>query len=127
AARPRVAVGDELAGLLVWHEAEIAETIERQMRKGVVDHEMVDVLMRNAGLLEGEGTRDLEGARGIERLHLADHRRLHALASAEDVNRLARKILGAIGGSEDQRAAAVGDEAALQEAERIGDHPRVQD
>ena len=76
--------------------------------------------------LERDGTRDLEGARGVERLHLADHRRFHALAGAEDIDRLVRKILGAVGRGQDQRAAAVGDEAALQDAERIGDHPRIQ-
>src|ERR1700749_947502 len=36
AARPRVAIGDELAGLLVGHEAEIAEAEQRKMRKRVV-------------------------------------------------------------------------------------------
>ena len=41
-------------------------------------------------------------------------------------DRLARKVLGAVGRGEDQRAAAVGDKAALQQAERIGDHPRIE-
>ncbi len=127
AAGAGVAVGDEFAGLFMRHEAEIAETVERQMRERVVDHQMIDVLVGDAGLLEGQRSRDLEGARRIKRLHLADHRRLHALAGAEDVDRLFRKILGAVGRGQDQRAAAVGDEAALQDAERIGDHPRVQD
>ena len=76
--------------------------------------------------LERRRPGDAEGARGGEGLHLADHRRLDALAGAEDVDRLAREILGAVGRGQDQRAAAVGDQAALQDAERIGDHPRVQ-
>src|SRR5439155_8833862 len=63
AAGPGVAVGDELAGLFVRHEAEIAEAVERQMRKGVVDHEMIDIAMLDAGLLEGERAGRLEGAR----------------------------------------------------------------
>ena len=67
-----------------------------------------------------------EGARRIERLHLADHRRLDALAGAENVDRLVRKILGAVGAGEDQGAAAIGDEAALQDAERVSDHFRVE-
>src|SRR5581483_11140017 len=126
-ARPSVAVGDELAGFLIRHETEIAEAEQRQMREGVVDHQMIDVLVHDASFLEGQRTRDLEGARGVEGLHLADHRRFHALAGAEDIDRLARKILRAIRGGENQRAAAVGDEAALQQAERIGDHPRIED
>src|ERR1700761_8754683 len=59
-ARPRVAVGDELAGLFIGHEAEITEAEQRQMRKGVVDHEVIDVLVCDAGLLEGERTCHLE-------------------------------------------------------------------
>src|SRR4051794_30613010 len=42
AARSGVAVGDEFAGLFMRHEAEIAEAVERQMRKGVVDHQVID-------------------------------------------------------------------------------------
>src|SRR5882672_7196184 len=126
AAGPGVAVGDELAGFFMRHEAEIAEAIQRQMRKRVVDHQVIDIPMGDAGLLEGERARDLERTRTVEGLHLADHRRFHALAGAEDIDRLGLEILGAVGRGQDQRAAAVGDEAALQDAERIGDHPRVQ-
>jgi hypothetical protein len=46
------------------------------MRKGVVDHQMVDVLVRDAGLGEGLGAGDAEGARRGEVFHLADRRRL---------------------------------------------------
>src|SRR5580698_2726220 len=52
AAGPRVAVGDEFSGLLMRHEAEVAEAVERQMRKGVVDHQMVNILVGDAGFLE---------------------------------------------------------------------------
>src|SRR5450755_2494003 len=126
AARPGVAVGDEFAGFLVRHEAEVAETVERQMRERIVDHQVIDVLMRDAGFLEGEGACDLEGARAVKGLHLADHRRLHALAGAENIDRPGLEILGSLGRGQDQRAAAVGNEAALQDAERIGDHARIQ-
>ncbi len=126
AARRGVAIRDEFAGLFMRHEAEVAEAEQRQVREGVVDHHMIDVLVGDAGLAERGGPRDTEGARGVERFHLADHGRFHALAGAEDVDRLLRKILGAIGAGQDQRAAAVGDEAALQDPERVGDHARVQ-
>ena len=42
------------------HEAEIAEAIERQMRERVVDHQMIDILVRDAGFLEGQGPATLK-------------------------------------------------------------------
>jgi hypothetical protein len=63
------------------------------MREGVADHQMVDVLMRDAGLGEGRGAGDAERARGGEILHLADHRSLDTLAGAEEVERLCGKSL----------------------------------
>src|ERR1700730_5671763 len=88
AARSRVAVGDEFSGLFVRHEAKIAEAIERQMRKRIIDHQMVDIPVRDAGLLERQRPRNLERARTVKRLHLADHRRLDTFTGAEDVDRL---------------------------------------
>ena len=76
--------------------------------------------------LERRRPRHAERARRGEVFHLADHRRLDALAGAQDVDRLRREILGPLGRRQDQRAAAVGHQAALQQAERIGDHPRAQ-
>jgi hypothetical protein len=86
---------------------------------------VVDVTVGDAGLGKGLGAGDAERARGSEILHLADHRRLDTLAGAEQVDRLLRKVAGALGGDQDQRAAAIGHEAALQQPKRIGDHPRV--
>ena len=37
------------AGLLVRHEAEVLEPVERQVREGVVDHQVIDVVVRDAG------------------------------------------------------------------------------
>jgi hypothetical protein len=85
-----------------------------------------DVTVGDAGLGKGRGAGDAEGARGDEILHLADHRRLDALAGAEQVDRLLREVAGALGGDQDQCAAAIGHQAALQQAERISDHPRIQ-
>ena len=75
---------------------------------------MVDVLVRDAGFGEGLGAGDAERARGGKILHLADHRRLDALAGAEQIDRLLREVAGALGGNQDQRAAAIGHQAALQ-------------
>ena len=84
------------------------------MGKSVVDHQMVDVLVRNAGLGKSRGASHTKGARGGEILHLADHRCLDALAGAEEVNGLLREVAGAFGGDQDQRAAAIGHQTALQ-------------
>jgi hypothetical protein len=59
-----VALGDEGAGLAARHKAQIFEAADRQMREGVVDHHMVDVVVRDAGLGKGRGSGDAEGARG---------------------------------------------------------------
>jgi hypothetical protein len=58
-------------------------------------------------------------ARGSEILHLADHRRLDALAGADEVDRFLPEVAGALGGNQDQGAAAIGHQAALQQAERV--------
>ena len=50
----------------------------------------------------------------------------HALAGAEDVDRLGREILGAVGARQDQRAAAIRHQAAFQDAHGVGDHAAVE-
>ena len=101
AAGAGMAVGDEFAGLFVRHEAEIAEPVERQMRERIVDHQVIDILVGDAGLLERQRSGDLEGARAVKTLHLADHRRLDTLAGTENVDRFCRKVLGAVCAGED--------------------------
>jgi hypothetical protein len=64
---------------------------------------MVDIVVRDAGLGEGVGAGDAERARGGEILHLADHRRLDALAGADEVDRFCGKSR-ALGRHPDQRA-----------------------
>src|SRR5271165_2963652 len=72
AAGSGVMPGDEGSSLAARHKAQIFEAVDRQMRKacpwqrtgGVVDHQMVDVVVGDAGLGEGLGAGDAEGARG---------------------------------------------------------------
>jgi len=109
-----VALGDERSGLPLRHKAEVLEAVDRQMRKGVVDHQMVDVLVRDAGLGKSRGAGDAEGARRGEILHLADHRCLDTLAGAEEVDRLLREVAGALSRNQDQRAAAIRHQTTLQ-------------
>ena len=49
--------------LAARHEAEVFQAVERQMREGVVDHQVIDVLVGDAGLLECRRTRHAERAR----------------------------------------------------------------
>ncbi len=117
-----IALGDEGSGLAAPHEAQIFEAVDRQMDEGVVDHQVVDVPVGDAGLGEGLGAGDAEGARGGEVRHLADHRGLDTLAGAEEVNgppvrcqgQALREIAGALGCHQDQRAAAIGYQATLR-------------
>jgi hypothetical protein len=44
---------------------------------------MVDVVVRDAGLVNGRGVGDLECASEVEISHLAEHRRLDSLAGTE--------------------------------------------
>ena len=107
-------LGNETAGPAARYKAEILEAVDRQMREGVVDHQVVDVIVRDAGLGKGSCAGDAEGARGGELRHLADHRRLDRLAGAEEVDRLLREVAGALGRDQDQGVAAVGHQTALQ-------------
>jgi hypothetical protein len=99
------ALGDQTAGFAARQKAQILEAADRQMRKacpwqrtgGVVDHQMIDVVVGGAGLGKGLGASHAERARGREILHLADYRRLDTLAGAEDVDWLLREILRALG------------------------------
>ena len=50
---------------------------------------------------------------------------LGGLAAADDPDRLLLDVAGDIGGDEDGRAAAVGDHAALEQVQRVGDDPRL--
>jgi len=63
---------DEGAGFATRDKAEILEAVDRQTEEGVVDHQMVDVVVGDAGLGKGCGAGDAEGPRGSEIHHLAE-------------------------------------------------------
>src|SRR3546814_11466052 len=81
-------------------EAQVLQSIERQVGEGVVDHQVIHVGVGDAGLVERLLARDAEGLGGIEVLHLADHRSLDALARPQDVDRLLRSEERRVGKSE---------------------------
>jgi hypothetical protein len=55
ATRGGVPLGDESAALASPDKSEVFEPVDRQMGEGVVDHQMVDVAMGDAGLGKGLG------------------------------------------------------------------------
>jgi len=55
-----VALGDEGSGLAARHKAEVFEAVDRQVRESFVDHQMIDVAVRDAGLGKGLGGRRRE-------------------------------------------------------------------
>ena len=42
-------------GLALWHKAQILDAVDRQIGEGVVDHQMVDALVRDAGSAKAVG------------------------------------------------------------------------
>ena len=123
AARFGVPVGDERPCLALADEAERFQAVDRHVRERVVDHQVPDVTNAGAGLGEGGLAGQPEGLRLGEISHLRDHRRLGRLAGAEDVYGRLGEVARAIGGRDDQRAAAVGDQAAFEQVEGVGDEP----
>jgi hypothetical protein len=58
--------GDEGSGFAARHKAEIFEAVDRQMREGVVDDPMVDVLVADAGLGKGLGAGDAKAREEVK-------------------------------------------------------------
>ena len=81
--------------------------------------------MGDAGLLERHRPGQRAGRRREVGLLADVPVRLRA-ARAEHVDRRLREVLGPLGRRHDERAAAVGDHAAVEQVQRVGDHPRVE-
>src|SRR6266702_5366732 len=117
----QIAVGDELAALALLAEAEVLELHQDRDGEAVVDRGVFDVLRRDAGFLERARTGpDAGGVREIEILAAA--RALHRLAMADQPHQRLLQALGNLGRRYDQRAAAIGDDAAVEPMQGIRDH-----
>ena len=124
--RPRVAAGDKRGRFALAAEAKIFKPVDGQVRECIVDHDVVDIAVADARVAHGVRPGDTECAGGAQILHLADHGGFRAFAGAEDVHGLLREVPGPLRPGQDQGAAAVRDEAAFEQVERIGDHARCQ-
>ena len=117
APRAEAALGGEGAALALGAEAEVLQVQERGDGEAVVAHEHVDVGGAEAGHGEGAGARDRPGCRG-QVGHLGDAHVVGAGRRAEDVHgRLAQRP-GPLGARHDERAGAVGDQAAVEQVQR---------
>src|SRR5579875_1464604 len=122
AARFGVPVGNEGARLALADEAERLQPVDGHMGERVVDHEVVDVGGADPRLGERRPARQPERPGLGEVGHLRDHRGLRRFSRAEDMHGGLGELRGAVCRGDHQRAAAIGDQAAFQEVERIGDH-----
>ena len=123
-ARDQVAVGHERAALALLAEAEVLELHQHGDGEAVVDRGVLDVGGLDARL--GEGRRAATARARVGQIDLAAH-----LVSWRPRRRrcsltLGRLSLAAISGATTiDGAAAVGDDAAVEPMQRIGDHRRV--
>src|SRR3954447_22418998 len=111
-ARDQIAVGNELASLALLAEAEVFELHQHCDGEAVVDRGVFDVLRRDAGFLER--TRARPDASGVSEVEiLAAARALHRLAVANQSDQRLLQTFCDLGRRHDQRATAVGDDAAI--------------
>ena len=122
-ARFGVPGGDERAGLALAREPQRLEPVDGHVRERVVDHQVVHVGHADARLGEGGPPGQPERLGLGEVQHLRDHRRLRRLAGAENMDRGLGEIRGPVRRGDHQGAAAVRDQAAFEQVERVGDHP----
>ncbi len=119
-------VGDEFGCIALGDEAERLETVDRQMRERVVDHQMPDVGGGDACFRERRPAGQLHRLGLGEVSHLRDHGRFRGLPGAEDVYDRLGEVGRPVGRSHDQRAAAVGNQAAFEQVEGVSDQARGQ-
>ena len=117
---------DERAALALAAEPEVLEREQHGDRERVVQLEHVDVGQRHAGALERQRT-GLRGRREVDVGHLADVEVMRErVGRAEDVGRRLAQIAGPLVRRDDARRAAVGDHAAVEHVQRVGDEARRQ-
>src|SRR6185437_4396285 len=108
----QVAIGDELATLAFLAEAEVLELHQDGDGEAVIDGGVLDVLWRDAGLFEGARTGPHAG-RISEVEILAAAQAFRGLAVADQPHLRLLQAFGDLRRGHDQRAAAVGDDAAI--------------
>jgi len=101
-------------------EAEVFELDDHGDGEAVVDRGVFDVGRRHAGFGEG----DRPGAGGARRgeIEAAASQVFDRFAGADDFHQRPLELFGDLRPHDDQRAAAVADDAAIESVQRVGDH-----
>ena len=135
AAGPDVPVLDERAALARWAEAEGLELPDDLEREGIVELGHVDIAGREAGHREGglrrAGAHET-GRKGVGAGLKVPHRghdvgRPERIAGPAEDPHGCRAVTGTLGRGQDEGASTLGRGGAVQEMERVGNHPRGQD
>ena len=117
---------DERAALALRAEAEVLEREQHGDRERVVELQHVDVVEGHPGPLERQRAGLRRGRRRSDRPDCDDVQRGGSACAprrARSTGAL-RQVTGPLLGRDDARAAAVGDDAAVEHVQRVGDHPR---
>ena len=109
-----------LAGLA---EAQRLQHERRAGGEGVVEHHVLEVLRGDPGHRERLLAGQPRGLAAREVAHLGHHDVLGGLAGPAHVHRLLGAVLRAVGPRQDDGAARVGDQADVQEVERVAHRP----
>ena len=126
-ARPRdeIAVGHELAALPLGAEAQVLQRDQHGDGEAVVDGRVLDVRGLDPRLGERRRPRP-DGAR-IRDVDAPAHLVLDRFPRPEQPHTRPREARGDLGPDHDDGAAPVGDDAAVEAVERVGDHRGVDD
>src|SRR5229473_3086447 len=116
---------DEAAALSLGTEAEILELDYHDRGEAIVKLGDVDIVRPNSRHRVGAFARFF-GGRRRQADGLADVLVRMALARAEQINRFLLEVAGALGGGHNDCRAAVTHERAIEQMERVADHPRVE-
>ena len=119
----QVAVGDELAALALLAEAQILKLHQHGDGEAVVYRGVFDVGRLDARHLPRGRTGPAR--RGIGQIDVATRLVLWRFADADDLHQRPLQALGDLRLGDDERAAAVADDAAIQPVQGGGDHRRA--
>lgn len=117
----------EGASLAPLDKTQVLQRIDGHVGEGIVDHQVIHILVLDSRLFEGLAAGDSEGGGVGHIVHLADYRALHRLTRPQNVDRLLGEVAGPFGAGEDQRASTISHHTALKEVEGIADHAAVKD
>src|SRR6266851_811030 len=116
---------DEAAALSLGTEAKVLELDYHDRREAIIKLGDVDIARPNSRHRVGAFACFFGGRRG-QADGLADVLVPMALSGAEQINRLLLEVAGALGGGHNDCSAAVAYQGAIEQMERVTDHPRVE-